>query len=95
MSSIRQKAPANKTAKEPSLIYCGPNLPKGVLNQFTVFQNGISKHIDSYIEECPAIKRLIVPVDEFTSFVSKSTEPGTSEHVWFDQVLSKYYGGVN
>ncbi|UTW68680.1 hypothetical protein KHA80_14390 [Anaerobacillus sp. HL2] len=33
-------------ADKESLIYCGPNLPKGVLNQYTVYQNGIPKHLD-------------------------------------------------
>lgn len=81
--------------KEQSLIYCGPNLPKGVLNQFTVYRGGIPRHIDSYVEECPAIKRLFVPVDDMSSFMTKAAEPGTSEHVWFSQVKSHFYGGAN
>lgn len=82
------------TEKEKTLIYCGPNLPKGILNRFTVYRGGIPKHIDPYLEECPAIKRLFVPVDDMSSFLTKAAEPGTSEYVWCNQVKSHFSGGV-
>lgn len=95
-SSSKEKTAAAKKAgkQEDSLIYCGPNLPKGILNQFTVYRGGLPKHLDSYFEKCPAIKRLFVPVDNMAATMQAIKTAGTSESVWFGQVVEFAQGGA-
>jgi hypothetical protein len=79
--------------KPPPLVYCGPNLPRGILNQFTVYRGGLPKHLGRHLDACPAIRRLFVPpanIDETTKAIKSQ---GSAESVWFKQVL-EYQGGV-
>src|SRR5699024_12103901 len=70
---------APKTAKaKVATVYAGPNVPGGVLSQFTVFREGVlAPHVKQIVERYPAIKRLIVPVSRLRS------EEHTSEPVTF------------
>jgi len=88
------KKTAKSAAKERPLIYCGPNLPKGVLLQFTTFKGGgMPKHLEKHVEACPAIKRLCVPVPDMTSTMDAIGKKGTAENVWFVQVQEYIEGG--
>lgn len=86
-----QKAPE---AKPVSLIYCGPSLPRGILNQFTVYRGGLPKHLDKHFEGCPALKRLFVPVGNLTQTMQAIQKQGSAESVWAAQVLEHFKGGA-
>lgn len=81
------------TEQQPSLIYCGPNLPKAFLTQFTVFQNGIPKMLDEHIGKCPAIKHLLVPVEKLADTLAATNQSGTAQSIWFRQIEA-YKKGV-
>lgn len=83
--------PVPKTEPAP-LIYCGPNLPKGILSQFTVYRGGLPKHLEPHFGKCPALKRLFVPVEDLNKTLQAIQKPGTAESVWYKQVLE--YGGA-
>lgn len=83
------------TPEQPeALMYCGPNLPKGILNQFTVYRSGLPKHLDEHLKSCPAIARLFVPVERMTATMQLIGTAGTSENVWFEQVVQFSRGGA-
>lgn len=87
-------AKAEPVVKERPLIYCGPNLPKGVLLQFTTFKGGgMPKYLDKHVEACPAIKRLCVSVADMAKTIDAINKMGTSESVWAGQVLNYIKGG--
>jgi hypothetical protein len=80
--------------KPEQLIYCGPNLPRGILSQFTVFRGGLPKHLEAHFEQCPALKHLFVPVEDLNKTLQAIQKPGTAENVWFKQVLDQFKGGA-
>lgn len=91
-----------KTKNEPgapaptsSLIYCGPNITRAMLLQFTVYKEGMPKHLDKHIEKCPGIKHLFVPVDGFTKTMEAVRKSGTAENTWFKQIAEYIKGGAN
>lgn len=88
------KEKANVAKKEEHLIYCGPNLPKAALNQFTIFKNGIPKHLDKQLEDCKIINKLFVPVNQFASKWETIQTNGTPENTWYKQVTDHFYGGA-
>ncbi len=65
---VKNIPPATITAeptKRTQLIYCGPNLKGGILNQYTVYRgDGLPKHLDQHIADCPAIRRLFVAMQQ-------------------------------
>ncbi len=99
MESSGKKTLPNKKETKPAaklrpLIYCGPNLPKGVLLQHTVFKGGgVPKHIDKHVEACPAVKRLCVPVSDMAKTMDAIAKQGTAESVWFGKVQEYIKGG--
>ena len=61
-------------AKKPNLMYVGDTIP-GVVRHATVYAEGIlTPAIDRCIEECPAMLRLFVPVDDITEALKKVKE---------------------
>lgn len=91
MRSSGKKPAANKRP----LIYCGPNLPKGLLLRFTIFRNGaIPEYLKKHIEACPAIGRLCVRVADMSKTLQAIGQAGTAESVWFGQVQEYMKGGA-
>lgn len=84
-----------KTAsKSRPLVYCGPNLPKGVLLRFATFKGGgVPKYIEKHIEACPAIRHLCVPVSDMAKTMNAINKKGTAESVWFGKVQEYIKGG--
>ncbi|QGQ95866.1 hypothetical protein EHS13_13765 [Paenibacillus psychroresistens] len=77
--------------KQEALIYCGPHLKGGLLNQFTIYKNGFPIHLVKHLEQCPAIKNLFVPIAEMVDTIQLTSEQGSAQHVWF-QEISNYKG---
>ena len=71
MASVRSKKESMEKTSDKR-IYCGPNLPG--LNQFTVIE-GQNNILKLHIESCPAISKLIVPIENlnYTRLDRKST----------------------
>lgn len=81
--------------KKPSpLVYCGPNLPRGILSQFTTYRGNLPKHLEEHFEKCPALARLFVPPESLSSTLDSIKKPGTAESVWFSQVREYFQGGA-
>ena len=53
----------NKAPKAAPMVYVGPSI-RGVVRQYTTFTNGLPKDLDKKAEEIPAIRGLIVPVNQ-------------------------------
>lgn len=83
-----------RSAPEVSVIYCGPNLLGGMLNQYTVYTGQIPKHFGEHFEACPALRRLFVPVDDLTATTTAMQQAGTPENVWLNEVMTHFTGGA-
>ncbi len=60
MASVKSKKEVSDKTSDKR-VYCGPNLPG--LNQFTVIE-GQNNILKLHIESCPAISKLIVPIEK-------------------------------
>lgn len=69
------------------MIYAGPNLSNGRLAQYTVFKEGLPKHLDDVIEKNPVIKDLFVPLERLADVQSKIAAVGTLEYQAFQSIL--------
>ncbi|GIO08009.1 hypothetical protein J31TS6_40370 [Brevibacillus reuszeri] len=79
----------NEAQSQPTqgpLIYVGPNIPGGRLMQYTVFRGGIPDYLDDLLEKQPAIRQLLVPVQDLSSVQVRISTPGTLEHTFYQRV---------
>ncbi|WP_312117947.1 hypothetical protein [Brevibacillus reuszeri] len=83
-----EKLPGKAESPQPQeqLIYVGPNIPGGRLMQYTVFRGGIPDYLDDLLEKQPAIRQLIVPVQDLSSVQARISTPGTLEHTFYQRV---------
>lgn len=84
-------ASTSKTKDAPTkpeqLIYCGPNIPGGVLQRYTVFKGGLPEHLNALFDKCPAIRLLFVPVADLARAERAIATKGTPENAYFNEVL--------
>ncbi|GAV24806.1 hypothetical protein ciss_07390 [Carboxydothermus islandicus] len=73
--------------KSERLIYCGPNIPGGILQRYTVYKGGLPSHLGELFEKCPAVKRLFVSVEDLARVETAIATKGTPEHSAFQEVL--------
>lgn len=83
----KKNAPVNQNPKQPRLIYVGPNLGNGRLAQYTVFKEGIPKHLDDVVEKYPLITELFVPVPNLAVAQAKIATVGSLEYQAYQSVL--------
>jgi hypothetical protein len=86
MAKAKSEAASAEKAASGSVIYCGPSLRGGILNQFTVFKGGIPKHLSESIGKCSAIGKLIVPVEKFVEVEDAIRKQGTPENQYYREV---------
>lgn len=68
------------------LIYCGPSF-SGELQQFTVFKNGIPKHLNNKIKECQDIEKMFIPISELAKVKEKLSVEGSRENQIYKKIL--------
>ncbi len=82
-----------KTAETTGqLIYAGPTITN-VVKQYTIYTNGLPKILEEKIEEVPAIKKLIVPVNRLREVRDKIETTGTAYNVFYKQIEDYIKGG--
>lgn len=91
---MTKKGATTDPEQSDSLIYCGPNLPRGALNQFSVYQGGYPEHLEKQYDACPAIKRLFVSVEQLAETQLKIAQAGTPENIWYKEVQAFIQGGA-
>ena len=77
--------------KAETVIYTGESLPNGMLSQYAIFNNGLPEFLKEDIENCPAIKQLMVPISALTETQAKMLQQGSREHTLNTQIL-QYVG---
>lgn len=70
-----------------SFIYCGPTLKNGELVQYSIFKTKIPEHVLQKAIEIPAIKSLIVPIDDVVIVKERLKDKNSSETYFFNQIL--------
>lgn len=79
--------------KIETLIYCGPTIRNGELQQYAVFMGKLPQHIEKLTKEEIAIKELLVPIKDLASVRSNIYKKGTREHLLFQKALGYARGG--
>lgn len=73
-----QEAVGDEKSKNEQFIYIGPNLPGGFLAQYTVFRDGIPKHLDGVRKTYPQVDTLLVPVTQLLETQAQLRRKGTA-----------------
>lgn len=93
MEKTGPKNKAQTPAKPARLIYCGPNIPGGALQQYTVFKGRLPAHLDGLVEKCPAIKALCVPVGSLAATQKALAVTGSAEHIAYGRIVEYLRNG--
>ena len=88
MASLKNKKEVTQKPYDKR-VYCGPNLPG--LNQFTVIE-GQNNILKLHIESCPAISKLIVPIEKLSHTRLKLAIKGSFEQQKYREIMN-YLGG--
>lgn len=81
--------PKPKSKKKGQLIYIGPNIENGRLSRYTVFKDGLPKHIEILVEQRPEIEQMIIPVSDFANVNTRISQSGTLENQLFKQLKER------
>lgn len=86
------KSSKSVTKKKESLIYCGPPLDNGNIQQYSVFQGELPAHVKKHLEN-PSVKELFIEPSELPRVRKNITTAGTLEHQLFLNALKYAKGG--
>lgn len=88
---------SKKTKKvEPTtLIYCGPSLRNGELQQYSVFRGELPEHVKKHEQENFAVKELFVSTGDFGRTRRQIKIAGTRENQLYLKALEYARGGNN
>lgn len=70
-------------------IYIGRSLPRGKLEQYTVFANGIPAHVQKLIDTQPLLRELIVSVSNVQEARRQLATPASRLRTIEDKIFSK------
>ncbi len=78
----------NKPApvKPERYMYCGPSLPGGLLQQHTIYKEGIPEHLNAIVEKCPAIKALFVAPAKLQAVTAAIQSTGSLENLRYKEI---------
>lgn len=65
-------------------IYVGPNILG--LPRYTVVETGFTAHINGFIEKCPEIEKLFVPIANMAEVENRTKVKGTLENRYFNAI---------
>lgn len=82
----KERAKTKEQKNKDKLIYIGPNLVQ--MTKYTVFTEGIPKHVESVMKKCPAVEKLLVPIKNLAYSEQRTRKKGTLEHKHYQEVLS-------
>ena len=85
MAKKIMEEPKKANTKTNIMIYCGPSI-KGVVQQFSHFNNGIPKKLKEYAANCKEVERLIVPIESLVEAKKNLTIQGTIENLSFKAI---------
>ncbi len=92
MASRVKKETEKIQEEEKKMVYCGPHLAG--MPQFTVLM-GIPQFMQIHIASCPAVERLIVPLEKLNSTRLKLLVKGSYEQKMYLQIQNYLQGGQN
>lgn len=77
-----------------TVIYCGPTINNGELQQYSVFRGELPEHVKKYLEN-EAVNHLIVDVNRLASVKKNIMQRGTLDNQMYLKALEYAKGGKN
>lgn len=86
--------PSKKTKKntQNAQVYIGPSIPSTMLQRYSVFRGELHSSIDEVAKKVPAVKRLIVNVNEMASIERKLADKTSVQHQAFVEIINHIKG---
>ncbi|CAM4111150.1 hypothetical protein [Mesobacillus thioparans] len=82
-----------KTGQPQTLVYVGPTIKNGLLQQNSVYRGTLPEHIKKLVKEEGSLAELFIDVKELGEFNRKVNNQGSRENQLFKKALGK--GGNN
>jgi hypothetical protein len=90
---ISSKIKQNENTKKQALIYLGPNIPGGILNNGSVYSD-YPTHLKDLFEKMPKLKLLFVEVLDVTNFKKELETTGSEALRLYEEIKKEVIGGV-
>ena len=90
--AVPQEAKALPPARG-RVVYCGPNMPGGLLQRFSVFKGGVPPYVTELVAACPEAQQLIVPTDELAATRAAIEVRGTAANLAYCAMMDYFTGG--
>lgn len=81
-------AKQEKGQKIGPMVYCGPTV-RGVARQYTVYSGSIPEELASFIDNHPAARALVVPVEHFAQLRLKLEEQESAEAILYRKIKAE------
>lgn len=81
-----------KVAPVQQLVYVGPTI-RGIAVENTVFKNGLPEELKKKVEEVPAMKSLLVGVDNLAKVKAAMNREGSAESLCYKKILESIEKG--
>lgn len=96
VKTVERKVKRSVPEQKEATVYVGPRLPRGKLAQFSVFRGGnLPAHVQKLLDECPAMKFLLVPASKLAEARRKLNKSSSIEAAKFAEVRKHFYKGAN
>lgn len=82
-----QERTENPTYPKPC-VYCGPSV-RGVARQYTVYSGALPAALEEFVKAHPAVRGLIVSVNQFARVRSNLEKSGTAEAILYQKIKSE------
>lgn len=89
--------PTEKTTdivEKEAVTYIGPTLPGGKLSRYSTFRNGLPVRVGKLVEECKALKTLLVPVSKLAASQQKLADRSSVQYARFAEVRKHFNKGA-
>jgi len=77
--------PASTADTLQRFIYLGPNHPRGILVNSTIFKGGVPAEIETLFKKCPTAKLLLVTTDQAAAVMSGLRTPNSAYAAFYKQ----------
>jgi hypothetical protein len=78
---------SSKKNNDQAVIYIGPSVPGHMLQRYAVFRGDLHSSINEFAAKVPAVKRLIVNVNEMAAAELKLADKSSVYYQMFAEVL--------
>ncbi len=84
----------NTAEKNQRYIYLGPNHPKALVVNATIFKGGIPQNVKEILDKYPSAKALLIPVENTAKIMQELRQANTASTILYKKAEQEFKGGI-